>query len=172
MGVWAVGVVLVWLLVLSAYDITQRRLPNWLTLPGGAVILAVSILFGHGMAAVTGAAALAVVYLLVHLVAPAALGGGDVKLAAAMALFAGPSLMLDFLLVVGIVGGVLGIIMLAGVQIGPVAHAGGSTARGRLQSRLPYGPAIAAGGLWVVATLACALKSSKLLSSVGERRLG
>lgn len=81
MGVWAVGVVLVWLLVLSAYDITQRRLPNWLTLPGGAVILAVSILFGHGMAAVTGAAALAVVYLLVHLVAPAALGGGDVKLA-------------------------------------------------------------------------------------------
>lgn len=89
MGVWAVGVVLVWLLVLSAYDITQRRLPNWLTLPGGAVILAVSTLFGHGIAAVTGAAALVAVYLLVHLGAPAALGGGDVKLAAGVGALTG-----------------------------------------------------------------------------------
>lgn len=71
----------VWLLVLCAYDITRRRLPNWLTLPGGVVILVAAVLFGHGVAAVTGAAALAAVYLLVHLAAPAALGGGDVKLA-------------------------------------------------------------------------------------------
>ncbi|GAS92068.1 A24 family peptidase [Mycolicibacterium brisbanense] len=81
MGVLAVGVTVVWLLVLCAYDIRQRRLPNWLTLPGGTVILAAATCFGHGAAAVAGAAALVVVYLLVHLVAPAALGGGDVKLA-------------------------------------------------------------------------------------------
>lgn len=86
------------------------------------------------------------------------MGGGDVKLAAATALFAGPSLMLDFLLVVGIVGGVLGAVALAGVPIGPVADAEATTVRGRLRSRLPYGPAIAAGGLWVAAALACALK--------------
>lgn len=72
---------MVWLLVLCAYDIRQRRLPNWLTLPGGTVILAAATCFGHGAAAVAGAAALVAVYLLVHLVAPAALGGGDVKLA-------------------------------------------------------------------------------------------
>lgn len=86
------------------------------------------------------------------------MGGGDVKLAAAVALFAGPALVVDFLLVVGLVGGVLGIVALAGVPIGPVANADGATVRGRLQGRLPYGPAIAAGGLWVAAGLACALK--------------
>ena len=86
------------------------------------------------------------------------MGGGDVKLAAAMALFAGPSLMLDFLLVVGIAGGVLGTVALVGVPIGPVADAEGTAVRSRLRSRLPYGPAIAAGGLWVAAVLACALK--------------
>jgi leader peptidase (prepilin peptidase)/N-methyltransferase len=81
MGVWAVGVVFVWLLVLSTYDIRHRRLPNWLTLPGGIVILSAAAVFGHGLAALVGAAALAVVYLVVHVSAPAALGGGDVKLA-------------------------------------------------------------------------------------------
>jgi leader peptidase (prepilin peptidase)/N-methyltransferase len=36
---------------------------------------------GHGTAAAVGAGLLAVAYLLVHAVAPAAMGGGDVKLA-------------------------------------------------------------------------------------------
>jgi leader peptidase (prepilin peptidase)/N-methyltransferase len=89
MGVGAVGVTLVWLLVLSAYDVRQRRLPNWLTLPGAAAILVAATLFGHGAAAFAGAAALAVVYLLVHLSAPAALGGGDVKLAAGLGALTG-----------------------------------------------------------------------------------
>ncbi|WP_425437020.1 prepilin peptidase [Mycobacterium aquaticum] len=77
----AVGVVLAWLLALCVYDIRQQRLPNWLTLPGSAVILSAAVLFGHGAAAIAGAVALVVAYLLVHLAAPAALGGGDVKLA-------------------------------------------------------------------------------------------
>ncbi|CRH15073.1 prepilin signal peptidase PulO-like peptidase [Mycobacterium tuberculosis] len=53
--------VLAWMGVLCVCDVRQRRLPNWLTLPG--------------------AAALAGVYLLVHLALPAAMGAGDVKLA-------------------------------------------------------------------------------------------
>lgn len=60
--------VLAWMGVLCVCDVRQRRLPNWLTLPGAGVIL----LF---------AAALAGVYLLVHLALPAAMGAGDVKLA-------------------------------------------------------------------------------------------
>ena len=158
-------IVLAVLLVAAAWqDLRTLHISNGLPLSIVGVFVVWSIL---GLAAGTSTAAgvalsvaCAVTFFLVATAAFAAgmIGGGDVKLAAAMALFAGPSLMLDFLLVVGIVGGVLGIIMLAGVQIGPVAHAGGSTARGRLQSRLPYGLAIAAGGLWVVATLACALK--------------
>ena len=54
-----------------------------------------------------------------------AMGGGDVKLAAAASLFAGPALMLDFVTVTALVGGFLGVAILAGVPIGPVASAGG-----------------------------------------------
>ncbi len=70
-----------WLIALSCYDIRQRRLPNRLTLPGAAVILIGAALAGRGVAALLGALALAAVYLAVHLVAPTAMGGGDVKLA-------------------------------------------------------------------------------------------
>jgi leader peptidase (prepilin peptidase)/N-methyltransferase len=73
--------VLVWLVMLSVYDIRERRLPNVLTLPGAAVILGVAAAAGRGMPALLGAVALFAVYLLVHLVAPAAMGAGDVKLA-------------------------------------------------------------------------------------------
>lgn len=86
--------------------------------------------------------------------AAGALGGGDVKLLAACSLFAGPALMLDFLIVTALVGGVLGAAILAGAPIGPEAPAGEATMRARLRSGLPYGPAIAAGGLWVAASLA------------------
>lgn len=78
-----------------------------------------------------------------------ALGGGDVKLAAAASLFAGPSLLLDFAAVTAMAGGVLGVAILSGAPIGPVAPAGNSTVRARLRGSLPYGPAIAAGGLWI-----------------------
>ena len=70
-----------WLVALAAFDIRCRRLPNLLTLPGAAVILSGAALAGQGQAAVLGAAALFAVYATVHLVAPAAMGAGDVKLA-------------------------------------------------------------------------------------------
>jgi leader peptidase (prepilin peptidase)/N-methyltransferase len=80
-GLLAAGVTVVWLVTLCGYDVRQRRLPNWLTLPGGVVIVLAATLFGHGVGALMGAGALAGVYLLVYLGAPTALGGGDVKLA-------------------------------------------------------------------------------------------
>jgi prepilin peptidase CpaA len=87
--------------------------------------------------------------------AAGALGGGDVKLLAAATLFAGSTFLLDFLTVVALVGGAMGIAILAGAPIGPAAPAtDGVTMRTRLRSGLPYGPAIAAGGLWVAAHLA------------------
>ena len=78
------------------------------------------------------------------------LGGGDVKLLSAVGLFAGPSGILDLLLVTALAGGLLGIVVFAGARIGPVAAPGEAA----LGSRLPYGPAIAAGGLWVATRLA------------------
>jgi leader peptidase (prepilin peptidase) / N-methyltransferase len=73
--------VLVWLAALCVYDIRERRLPNWLTMPGAAVILATAGIHGRGEPAVLGAVALFAVYAVVHLVSPAAMGAGDVKLA-------------------------------------------------------------------------------------------
>lgn len=81
--------VAVWLVVLSCYDLRHRRLPNRLTLPGGAVILVVAWCAGRGVPAVAGAAALTGLYLLVHLIAPAGMGAGDVKLAIGLGALAG-----------------------------------------------------------------------------------
>jgi leader peptidase (prepilin peptidase)/N-methyltransferase len=66
---------------LSVFDIRRLRLPNALTLPGARVILLSAHLAGRGLPALAGAAALSGTYLVVHLVAPAAMGAGDVKLA-------------------------------------------------------------------------------------------
>jgi leader peptidase (prepilin peptidase) / N-methyltransferase len=74
-------VALLWMAALTGYDIRQRRLPNWLTLPGFAVIMLVATGSGHGRAAALGAGLLAAVYLLAHVTAPAGMGAGDVKLA-------------------------------------------------------------------------------------------
>jgi leader peptidase (prepilin peptidase) / N-methyltransferase len=76
-----IAVALLWMVVLTCYDVRQRRLPNRLTLPGFAVIMLVAAGSGHGPAAALGAGLLAVVYLLVHAAAPTAMGAGDVKLA-------------------------------------------------------------------------------------------
>jgi leader peptidase (prepilin peptidase)/N-methyltransferase len=84
-----IGLVLVWMAVLSHYDVRQRRLPNRLTIPGFAAITLGAVRAGHGRAALVGAAALAAVYLLVHLLAPAAMGAGDVKLALGMGALTG-----------------------------------------------------------------------------------
>jgi leader peptidase (prepilin peptidase)/N-methyltransferase len=79
-GVAAVCV-LGWLVALCVYDLCERRLPNWLTMPGAIVILATAAVHGRGAAAALGAVALFAVYSVVHLVSPAAMGAGDVKLA-------------------------------------------------------------------------------------------
>jgi leader peptidase (prepilin peptidase)/N-methyltransferase len=78
------GFALLWMGLLSAYDIRERRLPNVLTLPGAAAILLIG-----GLPALAGAAALTGLYLLVHLVAPTGMGAGDVKLAIGLGGLAG-----------------------------------------------------------------------------------
>lgn len=72
---------LAWSVALCIYDVRHRRLPNWLTLPGAALILAAAVINGHGASAMWGALGLFAVYAVVHLVSSAAMGAGDVKLA-------------------------------------------------------------------------------------------
>jgi leader peptidase (prepilin peptidase) / N-methyltransferase len=82
MGAGAASIcVLAWLVTLSVYDIRQRRLPNVLTLPGAAVVLVAAALAGRGVPALLGTVALSMLYLVVHLLTPKAMGAGDVKLA-------------------------------------------------------------------------------------------
>lgn len=80
----AAGTVVLWSAVLSLIDVRERRLPNVLTLTGAVVILGGAALCGRGLPALLGAAVLGGLYLVVHLADPAALGGGDVKLALAL----------------------------------------------------------------------------------------
>lgn len=104
-----------------------------------------------GLAAICGA----IVFAIGGLAFTAGvIGGGDVKLLAAATLFAGHGLLLDFLMVTALAGGALGLAMLAGTRIGPSAAGADGAFRERTRNGLPYGPAIAAGGLWVVASLA------------------
>lgn len=70
-----------WCTCLAVIDLRVRRLPNFLTIPGAIAILAFAYIAGNGRAALVGGLLLAGLYLLVHLLAPRALGAGDVKLA-------------------------------------------------------------------------------------------
>lgn len=82
MGAGAVGFcVLIWFVGLSWYDIRERRLPNWLTVPGAFAILVCAAGAERGAPALAGALSLFAIYLALHLIAPAAMGAGDVKLA-------------------------------------------------------------------------------------------
>lgn len=87
-GIVAAGV-LGWLVALCVYDVRERRLPNWLTVPGAAVVLAAAVATGRGVPSATGAVALFALYLTVYLAAPGAMGGGDVKLAAGVGALTG-----------------------------------------------------------------------------------
>lgn len=79
-----------------------------------------------------------------------ALGGGDVKLLAAVSLFAGSARLLELLAVAAIAGGALGLAALAGMPLGRTA---GGRVRARLHDDLPFGPAIAMGGAWTALSL-------------------
>ncbi len=149
------------LLAVAAWqDLRTMRITDWVSL-GIAAAFGVWALSGLatgnttftkvGLAAGCGVAVFAIGALGF---AAGMLGGGDVKLLAASSLFAGPAVLLDFLMVVALAGGVLGLAMLAGARIGPAAPVGNASIATRLRGGLPYGPAIAAGGLWVAVTLA------------------
>ncbi len=140
-------------------DLRTLRIANRLslaTVAAFAIWAAAGVALGRLSAAALGMAllcSLAVFAIGAAGFAAGILGGGDVKLLAAASLFAGSAHMVDFLVVTALVGGALGVAVLAGAPIGPSAPATDGTVRARLRCRLPYGPAIAAGGLWVAAAL-------------------
>ena len=103
----------------------RRRLPNWLTLPAVPVVLAVALQQGRVPWALAGAVALTGIYLVVHLIAPAGLGAGDVKLAMSLGALTG-SFGVDVWLLAAMIAplltGIWGLCALGAGRVGTVPH--------------------------------------------------
>jgi len=136
--------------VLAGVDLSTHRLPDTVTLPALAVLLASTgvdaLVTGDGARAVSGAVLGAVAFgvaALVRLAVPAGFGFGDVKLLAPLGVL------------LGWLGG--GALVVAGVFLGLLTGAVASlvllaTGRAGWRSAVPFGPPLLVG-----AALACAL---------------
>jgi prepilin peptidase CpaA len=170
------------LLALAALiDIRERRIPNWLT-AGLAALYPLYVLASPTPVAWMVALALAVAVFMFGFVlfARQLIGGGDVKLIAIMTLWTGLDHLVLFALVTSLAGGGLALgclwyqrwrgvidaqLAALGWNLAPVGmrhsgsaaseatDGGASTAVEPAPLTLPYGVAIAAGGLAVVAQL-------------------
>ena len=98
-------------LAAAVLDAQQHRIPNWLTYPtiAGGLLLRIYYYGWQGLLTALGgsllAFALVFVFYAVH-----ALGGGDLKLLAALGSMVGPHNVIDILVATGIAGGILALI--------------------------------------------------------------
>lgn len=146
------------LCIAAVCDVKWRRIPNLLT---GTVaffgvfagVSGVGSTLGGGIAAAAVSLAIGLPLLLWRV-----MGGGDVKLFVATAMWLGPTATGDAALATAVAGGILGLVFLRrGKRVVPDAEPGKPGAiASRLQlddghdaDRVPYGVAIAAGSMWV-----------------------
>ncbi|MFZ1425646.1 MAG: A24 family peptidase [Geminicoccaceae bacterium] len=156
----------------SWLDIISRRIPNSLVI--AVAILWISTIFNAGPMHIIGSILTAASVLGIGMLVWRLgwLGGGDVKLIAALSLWAGPTLTPGLLLAIGASGGVLATIFLAARRppFRPIlaylhvaidrwlpasAWSAAATVPGRpptssSNQTIPYGVAAAAGGCWLV----------------------
>jgi leader peptidase (prepilin peptidase)/N-methyltransferase len=139
-----------WLAVVAAVvDVLHHRLPDALTLPALPVALALLVPLGSAavLRGVAGAAVAVAAHALLHFVAPAAMGAGDVKLAAplgsVLAALSWPALVVAGLLAALLSGGVASAVLLSrGLCRQPRS--------GRVRGgALPHGPSML-GATWLV----------------------
>ena len=133
------------LLVAAVTDLRSRHIGNWLT--GGIALAAPLFWWASGLTlwpdvALQLGVALATFALLAVLFALRAMGGGDVKLLTALALWIAPTLFLKLLIFMALIGGVLTLVFGAWHVM----------RRQREKLAIPYGVAIAMAGLWVLGT--------------------
>jgi prepilin peptidase CpaA len=133
------------LLVAAVTDLRHRTISNWLS--GGIALAAPLFWWASGLplwpdiAWQLGIAA-AAFGVLAGLFALGQMGGGDVKLLTALALWIAPLPFLRLVIVMALVGGVLTLI----------SGAWNLMRRQRGKIAVPYGVAIAMAGLWVLGT--------------------
>lgn len=150
MNIFAIAAIAL-LLAAAVTDIRSRKIPN--ALPIGMVIMffaaAIALPQVEWLAA-TGVA-LAVFVIGAALFATGKVGGGDVKLLTACALWSGVSGLLPLLIVTALAGGVLAIIHLAPALFDYLrAKFFAGAASAKAFNSLPYGVAIAAGGTFTI----------------------
>jgi prepilin peptidase CpaA len=99
----------------AVYDVRYRRIPNWLTVSGVLIGLAMNTFLYQGWPglrfALTGMAAGFGAYLVLYLLR--AMGAGDVKLMAAVGALVGWEDWFAIFLITAIVGGVMALILVA-----------------------------------------------------------
>jgi prepilin peptidase CpaA len=132
----------------AATDVARRIIPNWLVLivGGGGVICRLATANWHGMWASTAAAGIVFVGLRL-LSSLGALGGGDVKLIAAVTLGEPVTAVMPILLGIGVAGGAIAVFYLARERFRPRDEAQIGAVSWRRQE-MPYGLAILAGVAW------------------------
>jgi len=137
------GVLAAMLLVACWCDLKTRTIPNGLNL--AIALLAIPFWWSVGLAfwpdaAIQVGIAFVVFWLFAIAFAMGAMGGGDVKLIAAIALWLPWQAVIVLLFIMSVAGGVLTLAMLIRHKL---AKRGG-------QLEIPYGVAIAFGGLWLI----------------------
>ena len=137
------GILAIALLIAAFTDLRRRQIDNWLNLAIalGAPLFwwASGLSLWPGVAWQLGIAAGSFV-VLAGLFAIRAMGGGDVKLLTALALWIQPMWFLRLVVIMALVGGVLTLVLGAW----HVAR------RQREKFAVPYGVAISSAGLWVL----------------------
>lgn len=131
------------LLVAAFTDIRRRQIDNWLN--AGVALAAPLFWYSSGLSLWPGVAmqvgfALLVTAALIGLYALRTIGGGDVKLLVALSLWIAPASYLGLLVVMALSGGLL-TVLLAAWHI---------ARRNKGRMVIPYGVAIACGGLWTI----------------------
>ena len=155
----ALALVISILLLAAASDVRSFRIPNIYCVALFA-LYPVHVLFSPVAVNLTGG----VIVLIcaagcgIALYALNNMGGGDVKLIAACALWAGPDLLPEFILVMSITGAFMGLFLQSSHRYSialALDSRGYSRAKETLLSvKLPYGLAIASGGIVVALRLA------------------
>lgn len=145
MSEFQAGVALLLLAVVMVWDLRCRLIPNWAAIGLVLLFLVPALLAGQWLSIGESAAVAAVVFLAGALLFHAGwLGGGDVKLVAALALWAGPAGVMQLLLLTSLAGGVVSLLCLAWAMAGAWRQGRGFS---RDSVQVPYGIAIALGGM-------------------------
>ncbi len=122
------------LLAVSFIDLEHQLVPNAISYPGITLGLLLAIPQGRFADALFTAAGAGVLFLLIALVSRGGMGGGDIKLAAMLGAFLGWPLTGVAVFAAFVVGASVGVFLLI-------------TRRRSRKDPIPFGPALAVGGL-------------------------